>query len=901
MNRSRRASLGVLLTLMVCVAEHPPRVARPVGPAAGGGAAAGLPAGWFMGQRLSGDGRIPVRARAAALEAARSAGSLGLAPGSWVNVGPLNVGGRVTALGVDPNDPNHVWLGSAAGGVFVSGDGGTNWSPVFDEQTALSIGAIAVHPTDSNVVYVGTGEDNGGGFSYDGEGVFKTVDGGRTWANLGLDGVRRIGRIAVDPLNPQHVFVAAGGDWFSRDTERGIYRSPDAGATWEKVLYVADDVGGIDVAIDPVDSNRIYAATWQRLSLGTSWYIAGPESGVYRSLDGGTTWSRLGNGLPWAPEVGRIGLAIARSSPDVVYALVTNDIGFISGLFRSSDAGETWVLVNDFVPSTGLSYYLGNIRVDPADPDTVYILDTLLLRSRDGGRTLSVIANSVHPDWHDLVITGRRLIAGNDAGFFRSGNGGSGWDHAVTLPITQFYDLGIDWLQPQVRFGGSQDNGTIRTRTGAPSDWQEILTGDGLQCEVDPTNSSVVYAEYQYGAIFRSANGGNSLTPATDGLSTDERTNWNTPITLDPVVPTTLYTGRQRVYRSTDSASSWSAISPDLTNSPGPGAADATTAGRDGPRGAATGGRPGGDRDHLMSLIRGTITAVTVSPVDHRVLWAGTDDGNVWVSEDAGVTWIKVNPPGPAYWVTDIACDPFDARTAYLTVTGYRQGDTLPYVRASTDLGATWRSLGDSLPQVPVNTVVADPAWRGRVFVGTDLGVHLSDDGGATWSMMRGGMPYVVVLDLVLHGPTRTLYAGTHGRSIYAYDLAQLPPPDGDGDGVDNNLDCAPFDASVFAPPGDVGTLSLQSDTLSWSSLATTAGPGTMYDVARGDIANLETAGTAGSVALACAMAGTTATDVETPATGAGFYYMIRGRNSCGAGSWGKDSRQVDRISNACP
>lgn len=858
------------------------------------------PAAWFMKQRLGREGRLPVRARAVALDRARARGLVDAAPGSWVSVGPFNIGGRVTSLGVDPNNPARIWLGSAEGGVFVSTDGGTGWSPVFDGQTALSIGSLAVHPTDSNTIYVGTGEDNGGGFSYDGEGVFRSTDGGTTWIGLGLAETRRIGRIAVDPADPRRVFVAAGGDWFGRDAHRGIYRSTDGGVGWEKVLYVADDAGAIDVAIDPIDTNRIYAAIWQRQSQGSSWYISGPQSGVYRSSDGGATWSRLANGLPAGPDVGRIGLAIARSSPNIVYALVIDGRGDLFGLYRTVDAGDSWTALSaTSLLLAGFSYYFGNIRVDPADPDTVYVLDVFLLKSTDGGASFGIIAANAHPDWHDLIVEANRLLAGNDAGFFRSRNGGSSWEQATTLPITQFYDLAIDRLQPSRRFGGTQDNGTVRTKTGDPSEWQNILGGDGLHCEVDYTNSSIVYAESQYGHIYRSTNGGNSFVRTMIGLDANERRNWSVPITLDPVVPTTLYLGYQRVWRSIDSAGFWQPLSPDLTGDPG--AAVSAFRGLDLSRRLDRAGD-----DHLMNLITGTITAVSVSPVDNRILWAGTDDGNVWVSADAGTSWARVNPPGPAHWVTDIACDPFDARTAWLAVTGYRSGDRVPYVRVTTDLGSTWLDLGGTLPQVPINSVAADSEWRGRLFAGSDLGVHLSDDGGASWSLMNGGMPYVVVTDLVLHGPSRALYAGTHGRSIYAYDLRQLPPADGDGDGVDNNHDCALADPGAFAPPGEVDPLTVahgpgSGAVLSWPGLSASAGPGTIYDVAAGDLAGLAGGGTMASFSLICGASTTTTMDPALPAPGSGFYYMVRARNACGAGAWGADSGGLARISPACP
>jgi hypothetical protein len=518
----------------------------------------------------------------------------------------------------------------------------------------------------------------------------------------------------------------------------------------------------------------------------------------------------------------------------------------------------------------------------------VYCLDVSLLRSTDGGVTYNAIASGTHPDWHDLILaTSSRLLAGNDAGFFSSVNGGSSWTHAVTLPITQLYDLGIDRTTPSKRFAGAQDNGMLRTTTGGLSDWSDRLGGDGLQVEVDPTNSNIVYAETQYGAIAKSTNGGSTFFSATSGISGADRRNWNTPITIDPTVPSTLYTGTYRVYRSTNSAASWSAISTDLTNGP-----------------VFTFG-PGG-RDHLENLILGTITVVKPSPVDNRILWAGTDDGNVWVSASSGASWTKVNPPGPAYWVTDVEPDPFDADTAFLTVTGYRFGDPLPYVRVTHDLGANWTDLSGGLPSVPTSSVLPDGSWRGRLFVGNDIGVHVSDDAGLTWSAMSGGMPRVVVMDLYQHAATNTLYAGTHARSVYTFDLAQLPVPDGDGDGVDNNADCALADPGAFASPGLVGPLEVAKGgpgeaILTWPSLAGTAGPGTLYDVAVGDVSLLAVSGTASSTSLACGLASPTTTDSAVLPPGSGVYHMVRGRNVCGIGSWGEDSQGADRVSGACP
>ncbi len=857
------------------------------------------PNAWLMGQRASA-GPVPPRAIASALERAAAEGTLTLGPGSWVERGPYNVGGRLTALAVDPNDPSHVWIGAAAGGVFDSRDGGATWTPRFDAQSSLAIGSLAVHPTDSSTVYVGTGEDNGGGYSFDGDGVWKTTDGGASWTPMGLQDTRRIGRLAIDPSDPQRVFAAAGGNWFARDSNRGIYRSTDGGATWQQVLYVSDDTGGIDVVIDPSDTRRIYAAMWQRLSEGGSWYVGGVNGGVWQSVDGGTTWAKLAAGLPTG-SVGRIGLAIAPSSPSTVYALIINDDGvYMNGIYRSVDSGATWTRTStggDAFAFSTYGYYFGRIRVDPSSPSTLYCLDAHLLKSTNGGKSLASIAGTVHPDWHDLVVDASgRMLAANDGGFVASTDGGVSWTATQNLPVSQLYDVAVSAQDPSRRIAGIQDNNVDRTATGGESDWTAVIAGDGLQVEVDPTDFNKVYGESQYGAIQRSTDGGATFAAATSGISGSERTNWNTPITLDPVVPTTLYTGTIRVYRSTDAAVSWSPVSPDLT--------DASLASS----GAVWARRHRRDAglDHLEDLIEHTVTVVAVSAVDHDIVWAGTDDGNVWVSSDSAATWTQVNPPGAPYWVTAIACDAFDASTAYLTVTGYRSGDKLPYVRETRDLGATWTDLSAGLPQLPANTVLADTAWRGRLYVGTDTGVEWSDDAGTTWTLLRNGMPSVPVLTLQKHEATNALFAATHARGIYSYDLGQLPnPADGDGDGVDNNADCALADPGSFAAPGEVASLTVNragaTGSLAWASLAATAGSGTVYDVVCGDLATLLSAGTGGASALACGIAATSASDPSVPPAGSGVYYLVRGRNACGIGTWGFDSTGAPRSSPACP
>ena len=854
---------------------------------------------WFVRQRMSSGEPIPPDALRRAITAqgqgATREAPRQLAPGVWSAAGPTNVGGRITAIAVDPHDSDHVWAGAAAGGVFESRDAGGTWTPVFDGEPVLSVGAIASHPTDSNIVYVGTGEANGSSFSYDGDGVYKTVDGGASWQHLGLVETRRIGRIAIDPVQPQRVFVAAAGAVFSPDEFRGIYRTTDGGATWARVLFVAPTAGAIDVAIDPANPARVYAAIWEHYSTPTHWVAGGLNSGIWQSQDGGDTWTQLTNGLPKSSAtLGRIGLAVAPSSPQTVYALYLDDPGDLIGLYTTTDAGATWSKMNASGAKNafgGAGYYCGQIRVDPSDANVVYMLDVLGTRSMDGGRNFNNFTGGAYVDLHGLTIASGKLYLATDGGFYRSTDAGTTWFHSPSLAVSQFYDLGIDPIDPRRRFGGTQDMGTLRTVDGGSSSWGNVLSGDGFNCEVDPIDDLRVYCEQQYGNIFRSTDGGNTFLAGFHGIPPNDRENWNAPIVHDPHTSQRLYTGSFRVYRSTDGAQNWTAISADLTDGPPP-----TPLADSNPDAAR--------HWHLTSVVTGTVTTLAVSPVDTNVLWAGTDDGHVWVTRDYGVTWTKADVPGRSEWVTRVEADPFSATAAYVTFSGYRNASRLPRIFRTVDSGASWTDISAGLPDVPLNCVNADPdpAMRGRLFVGSDLGVYVTDDYGRTWSALGAGMPSTVVADIDLIESSRQLFAGTYGRSLYVYELSQLGPADADGDGRDNLSDCRPDDPTVFAAPGEVTGLVFGSDrvTLSWDSAAPTAGSSTEHQVLRGLVAELPVGGASDS----CIVPGTlaaSAVDTDVPPAGAGYWYLVRARNACGTGTYGATSDGSPRLDSSCP
>ncbi len=661
----------------------------------------------------------------------------------WYAGGPYNIGGRITAIAANPDDPSTVYAGAADGGVLKSTNGGLNWTPIFDDMPSLSIGAIALNPQNPDEVFVGTGEANSSGDSFNGTGLYKSPDGGQTWIHLGLENTKHINRIVFNPDNSDVIFVAAMGGLFSADTSRGVYRTTDGGQTWEKVLFVSDSTGCIDLAINPQNPNIVYAAMWERIRHPWHRRVGGPTSGIYRSTDGGDTWELLTNGLPSGNNVGRIGLAISQSNPDILYAIYADDPGHFMGVYKTVDGGNSWYRVNDSELSdlfSSYGWYFGNIRVNPNNPNDVYAMGLHLYRSTDGGNSwYSVTGYYVHADQHDLWIDPNNtlhLILGNDGGIYISQNGGNNWQKSSDLPVTQFYRVTVDFSNPERIYGGTQDNGTIRTLTGNLYDWQLIYGGDGFFCIVDYTNPNIIYAEYQYGGLGKSTDGGYTFFDATSGIDPYDRRNWNTPVVMDPNDHNVLYYGTFRLYKTTNGANSWYPVSNDLTNGPYPG-----------------------------EINYGTITAIAVAPSNSNVIYVGTDDGNLWITQDGGSNWTYIANGTPARWVTDIAVHPDSSDIAYATFSGYVLDDHTPYVMKTENAGTSWVDITGNLPQAPVNTVVID-TLNNWLIVGTDFGVYFTTD-EVNWQPLGVGLPNSVVNDMVFHEETRKLVVGTHGRSTF--------------------------------------------------------------------------------------------------------------------------------------
>jgi photosystem II stability/assembly factor-like uncharacterized protein len=692
---------------------------------------------------------------------------------TWRLVGPYR-GGRVLAVSGVIGDPHTYYFGGVGGGVWKSTDGGLSWRPMTDKvkDMAPSIGAIAVAPSDANVIYAGTGEACIRGDIINGNGVYKSIDAGKTWSFAGLRDTRAIGRIAVHPKNPDIAYVAALGHPFGPNPERGIYRTTDGGKNWTKVLFKDENSGGIDLSLDPNNPSIIFASLWQARRSPWGLESGGPGSGLYRSTDGGTTWKQLtGHGLPDG-ILGRIGLAVAYSG-NRVWALVESDKG---GLFRSDDGGDTWTLQNSDRQYRQRAFYYTHVFADPRNADGVYILNTGMYRSNDGGRTFRPI-RVPHGDNHGLWIDPNdpnRMIESNDGGANVSTNGGASWTNQANQPTAEFYHVVTDNRFPYYIYGAQQDNSTVAIASAAPggidrTSWYAVGGGESGYIAPDPRDPEIIYAGSYGGDITRTdhrTEQTKNVTPwpvnPIGSAAADQkyRFQWTEPIVFSPHDPKTLYFASQVLFKSSDEGMSWQIISPDLTRN-------------DKSKQVAAGGPI--TKDNTGVEVYDTIFSVVESPLQQNLIWAGSDDGLVHVTTD-GKNWSNVTPKAMPEWgtVSMIEASPYAAGTAYVSVQRHKMDDFAPYIFKTTDFGKTWTSLAGNLPaDAFVHAVREDPKRKGLLYAGTERGVFFSFDDGASWQPLQGNLPVSPVYDLFVHN--NDLIVATHGRAFWVLDdLAPL-------------------------------------------------------------------------------------------------------------------------------
>jgi photosystem II stability/assembly factor-like uncharacterized protein len=759
------------------------------------------------------------------------------------------MGGRVSDIEANPLNPKVIYVAQATGGVWKSVNAGLTWTPIFDATGVHAVSELAIAPSDTSIIWAGTGEEDSRNSISPGAGVYKSSDAGRTWTFMGLRETQAIGRILIDPRDPNTVYVAALGRPWGANRERGLFKTTDGGQTWRNVNFVSDRAGFVDLTMHPTNPDILLATSWERVRTAYSLRSGGPGSALWRTTDGGNRWTRIsGNaqsGLP-TTTLGRIGVAFAPSDGNIVYAIVEADSnpnpaslrrGYVrdstrrqtlqNGMFRSEDGGVTWSRTNT---QNNRPFYYSNVRVDPRNPNRVYWISTQAQFSNDMGRTLRRVGGGIHVDYHAMWINPNdpdHYLLGQDGGVAQTHDRGRTYDALLQFPTGQFYAVSVDMQRPYWICGGLQDNGSWcgPSRTLGPGirnqEWMNINGGDGFYTASDPTDPDIVYAESQGGNIARlnlrtwerrgirpgTAGGGGfggggfgggnremrdsmivwrgdttqpvqpelqrkidsvqAIVTRDTMLLNRNRFNWSSPYFLSAHNPSVLYMGGHRVWKSYNRGDNWTPISEDLST-------------RDTVKIRISMATTGGvTRDATGAETHGTVTSIAESRLRPGILWAGTDDGNVWLTKNDGATWENITARFPAavrgLWVSRVEASPFDSATVYVSFDGHRSDNFTPYVFVSSDFGATFRSIASNLPAGEyVHVVREHPRRRGLLFAGTELAAYVSADNGTTWQRLMTGLPPVPVHDLVVHPRDRDLVAGTHGRSIYTLDIGPL-------------------------------------------------------------------------------------------------------------------------------
>ena len=709
----------------------------------------------------------------------------------WQFIGPTNVSGRMTDVDVvPPKGQNYtIYVAGASGGVWKTVNEGTTWEPIFEHAPSTSIGDVTLAPSDPNIIWIGTGEANIFRSSMAGTGVYKSMDAGKTWNYMGLAKTHTIPRIVIHPKNPDIVYVAGSGHEWTNNEERGVYKTVDGGKTWKKILYIDEKTGAIDLVMDPGDPNTLYASTWQRIRL--KWNDPRNEadytgSGIFKTTDGGETWKPINNGLPEAKFRGRIGLDLCAKKPNVVYAFVDNyepagkaeegeadsygrpKGGVIRGatIFRSDNSGETWRQVseqNDYMLRLSATYgwVFGQMRVDPNDENKIYVMGLALHVSEDGGKTFRRLRD-MHADHHGLWIdpgNSNYLVDVNDGGVAISYDGGENWRTFYNnLPLVQFFNVMYDMAEPFRVYGSIQDHGSrrgivdlSRGRDKIPAvKFEGAPGGEGSSHAIDPLDPDIVYSAGFYGNISLAdlkTKNRKSIVPKPAKDEAKYRGQWVAPFIISPHNPRIIYHGMNYLFRSLDRGDTWEKISPDLTYN---------------------------DPKKIGDISYQTIFTISESPLKFGLIYAGTDDGRAHVTKDGGLTWKEISKSLPKRWISRIVASAFDEATVYMSQNGKRDDDFAAYLWKSTNYGKTWQDISGNIPCGPINVVREDPKNKNILYVGTDIGAYVSIDGGEIWNVLSNNFPSTFVHDIVIHPRENIAVAATHGRGMYALDVSFL-------------------------------------------------------------------------------------------------------------------------------
>jgi photosystem II stability/assembly factor-like uncharacterized protein len=689
-------------------------------------------------------------------EAKRTMSSL-RSPGQWEVEGPGNIGARINSIAIHPNDENIILAGFSDGGLWKTIDGGKNWKSIFENEIYQSVGSICFDPQNPNRIYVGTGDPNISAYPRAGGGIYMSENLGDSWIYIGLKETKIISRIIIPTQNSNIIYASAMGTPFVKDKHRGVYKSIDKGKNWTQVLHVNDSCGVSEIVIDPSNPNKVYAVSWNRLRTNRKSLVAGPDAALYKSNDGGNNWIKLDNGIP-KKNYSRLGFAIAPSNPKVMYLEMTSSTNFeLDGIYKSNDEGATWDLFaqinNNGLPTSplgGFGWYFGKLRVDPENENELYMLGVELFQynpSQKSWRSVDDFSNgeNLHADKHDLIIRNGNKYLATDGGLYKSmKNSNNTWEDIENIPTTQFYRTAYDPHRTNAYWGGAQDNGTSTGNKGKLNSWERIYGGDGFQMAFHPTNPNIMFATSQNGNLQISRNGGATFNNAASGIQGTRH--WDMQYIISKHNPSILYSGTEQFYKGTvgTNSVSWTPISPVLIN----------------PTNIAH---------------RKQMTSLDESSLSPDILYCGLSDGMVWNTKDGGKNWKPINKQLPERYVSSIKASPNIQNNVYITYTGYRDDEEIPYVFRSTDNGDNWTNITSNLPPIAVNDIYILKQQNDDVlFVGTDAGVYFTTNGGSSWDRLGTNMPLIPIFDMDYDIKNNKLIAATFARGIMTFDLKQV-------------------------------------------------------------------------------------------------------------------------------
>ncbi len=709
----------------------------------------------FFFARMYPDTVFPLRAYTRALEQAAIENTVTLSGtrsdgDDWQLEGPLNISGRINSIALHPENPDIILIGLASGGIFKTINGGADWYPVFDEFSYIAIAHIVFDINNPDILYAGTGDPNISGFPFIGDGLYKSIDGGETWSYSGLEEVGIISRIIVHPANSEIIYAGAMGLPFERNEHRGLYKSTDAGGTWEQVLFIDDDAGVIDLESDPENPDVVYAAVWNRIRNNHESVVSGLDAGIWKTTDGGSTWTELSVGLPGGAQ-SRISIEMHPENPDILYAGYVGTALSFNGLYKTVNAGSNWSSIDigpvDGVMS-GFGWYFDGLQLNPYNPDQLFVQGVDLVRTENDGDDWEEADDfTVHADKHAMAfIDADSYLLATDGGLYRTNNDAVSWLDAEDIQSSQFYHVDLNPHEPGVYWGGMQDNGTAKGNAAAADSWEKVYGADGFHSEFRSDNDDIFYVEFQNGGII--GYDGSSFFSATDGITASDRRNWNTPYMISRFNDDILYTGTYRMYKSTAGVyPNFNPISTDLTD-----------------------GIIFGSGFH-------TITTINEDFFNPDILYVGTTDANVWRTLNGGATWNNITLGLPGHYVTDLITSPSTPNRIFITHSGYKENEFIPHIHRSDDNGTTWIAISGDLPDLAINAMAVHPYNDDYIFVATDGGVYYSENGGTNWDRMGFSMPILAVYDIEFDIATNRIVAGTYARGIWSIHMAGWLPP----------------------------------------------------------------------------------------------------------------------------